>query len=69
MTQAPGQLSLIAAAMAFTRRDAAYLLVLAWAFAGISVRWLAEPVLSWVGFAAAGLVLALLVLGRLRRTA
>lgn len=60
---------LIAAAMAFTRRDAAYLLVLVWAFAGISVRWLADPVLSRAGFAAAGLVLALLIIGRLRRTA
>lgn len=60
---------LIAAAMAFTRRDAAYLLVLVWAFAGISVRWQADAVLGLAGFIAAGLVLVVLVVGRLRRTA
>lgn len=51
--------------MAFTRRDAAYLLVLVWAFAGISVRWIDLPVLNVAGFAAAALVLALLVASRL----
>lgn len=56
----------IAALMAFTRSDIAYLLVLVWAFAGISVRWLDHPVLSIAGFAAAAIVLALLVVSRLR---
>ncbi len=56
----------IAGIMAFTRSDVAYLLVLAWAFAGISVRWLAEPVLAVAGFTAAALVLVLLVASRLR---
>jgi hypothetical protein len=40
------------------------LLVLAWTFAGISVRWIDDPVLGIAGFAAAGLVLLLLVLSR-----
>ena len=51
--------------MSFTRRDVAYSLVLIWAFAGISVRWINEPVLNVAGFAAAALVLALLVASRL----
>ncbi len=55
---------IIAALMAFTRSDIAYLLVLVWAFAGISVRWLADPILGIAGFAAAGLVLILLVASR-----
>ena len=50
----------IGAAVAFTRRDVAYNLVLVWAFAGISMRWLGLPVLDWAGFAAAGLVLVAL---------
>jgi benzodiazapine receptor len=57
----------VAAISAFTRRDAAYLLVLAWAFVGISVRWLSQPVLNGAGFAAAALVLVLLVASRLLR--
>ncbi len=57
----------VGAVSAFTRRDAVYLLVLAWAFAGISVRWLGLPVLNAAGFAAAGLVLALLVASRIAR--
>jgi benzodiazapine receptor len=56
----------VAGLMAFTRSDVAYLLVLVWAFAGISVRWIEMPVLNVAGFVAAGLVLALLVASRLR---
>ncbi len=56
----------LAALAAATRADAAYLLVLAWAFAGISVRWLSLPVLNVAGFAAATAVLGLLVASRLR---
>jgi translocator protein len=52
----------IAAIMAFTRADLAYLLVLAWAFVGISVRFLDLSVLNVAGFAAAGAVLLLVVL-------
>ncbi len=47
----------LAGIMAFQRRDIAYSLVLVWAFAGISVRWLEHPVLKVAGFAAAGAVL------------
>ncbi len=57
----------VAAISAFTRRDAAYLLVLTWAFTGISVRWLNLPVLNVAGFMAAGLVLGLVVVSRLLR--
>ncbi len=57
---------LLAAVNAFQRRDIAYLLVLVWAFAGISVRWMDMAVLNTAGFAAAGLVLLLLVAARLK---
>ncbi len=57
----------IAALMAFTRSDIAYLLVLVWAFAGISVRWADMAVLNYAGYVAAGLVLVVLVLSRLRK--
>lgn len=55
----------LAGAMIYTRRDAAYLLVLVWAFAGISVRFLSMPVLNVAGFAAAALVLAMVITSRL----
>jgi hypothetical protein len=51
--------------MAATRSDIGYILVLVWAFAGISVRWLDMPVLNIAGFVAAGLVLLFLVVSRL----
>ena len=55
----------VATISAFTRRDATYMLVLAWAFSGISVRWLNQPVLGIAGFVAAALVLALLAASRI----
>jgi len=55
----------IAGLMAYTRSDIAYLLVLVWAFAGISVRWLDTPVLNSAGFIAAGIVMLLLIASRL----
>lgn len=55
----------IAGLMAYTRSDIAYLLVLVWAFTGISVRWLEMPVLNSAGFIAAGAVLLLLIVSRL----
>ena len=58
--------ALIAGIMAFTRSDIAYLLVLVWAFAGISVRWINLPVLNTAGFLTAGIVLVLLVASQLR---
>jgi hypothetical protein len=51
--------------MAFTRSDIAYLLVLVWAFAGISVKWVDLSVLNYAGYVAAALVLVLLVASRL----
>lgn len=54
----------IAALMAFTRSDIAYLLVLVWAFIGISVRWPDLPVVNAAGYTAAALVLALLAASR-----
>lgn len=57
---------LLAGVVAFNRSDIAFLLVLVWAFTGISVRWLQLPVLNAAGFAAAGLVLLLLIYSRLR---
>lgn len=59
---------LLAGVVALSRSDIAFLLVLVWAFAGISVRWLQLPVLNAAGFAAAGLVLLLLIYSRLRHT-
>ncbi len=55
----------LAGVMAYTRRDAGYLLVLVWAFTGISMRFLSLPVLNVAGFAAAGLVLIILLASRL----
>jgi translocator protein len=60
---------LLAGLMAFTRSDIPFMLVLAWAFAGISVRWLDLPVLNAAGFVSAGLVLILLVASRVKRAA
>jgi hypothetical protein len=44
---------LIALAMAVTRSDAAYILVLTWAFAGIGVKQAAAPLVANAGWAAA----------------
>jgi len=55
----------LALIMTTTRRDVGYLLVLVWAFSGISMRFLNMPVLNVAGFAAAALVLVLLVASRL----
>jgi hypothetical protein len=55
----------LAGIVALTRSDIAYLLVLVWAFAGISVRWTDLPPLNFAGYVAAGFVLALLVASRI----
>jgi hypothetical protein len=55
----------IAGLMSFTRSDIAFALVLAWAFTGISVRWLNLLPVNFAGFAAAAIVLLLLVLSRI----
>jgi hypothetical protein len=61
---------LIALAMAITRRDAAYILVLTWAFAGIGVKQAAAPLVANAGWtaAAATALLALWSLASTRRT-
>lgn len=60
----------IAALMAFTRRDVSYLVVLIWAFAGIGQKWLSAgthtPVVI-AAFIAAGLVLLLAVFAIVKR--
>ena len=56
--------------MAFTRRDAAYLLVLVWSFVGIAVKQVSAPgvvTAAWIG-AGIALLLAVYSLAR-RRTA
>ena len=49
----------IAATVALTRRDAAYLLVLVWAFAGIAVKHPATPIVATPAWTSAALVAAL----------
>jgi hypothetical protein len=61
--------SLLGLAMALTRRDAGYLSVLVWAFAGIAVKQSAAPVVAVSAWAAAALMLGLLVFSLLRRSA
>jgi benzodiazapine receptor len=56
----------IGAAMAFTRSDVAYLLVLVWAFSGISARWTTLPVIYAAGLVSTGLVVIFLVASRIR---
>jgi hypothetical protein len=51
----------IAAAVRFTRRDAAYVLVLVWAFAGIAVKHAAAPLVATAAWVSAGLLIGLLV--------
>ncbi len=61
---------ILAALMALTRRDVAYLAVLVWAFIGIAVKHASVPVVAGSAWAAAGLVSAFILLvaaGRLRR--
>jgi hypothetical protein len=60
----------IAAAVSLTRGDAAYMLVIVWAFAGIAVKHAATPVVAtaaWVATAAAVLALAAGVFAARRR--
>jgi hypothetical protein len=59
--------ALIAAWVALTRRDSAYLLVLVWAFAGIAIKHAGVPLVSGAAWAATGLVAALALGTLLRR--
>jgi benzodiazapine receptor len=51
----------VAALMALLRRDVAYLLVLAWAFAGIAIKHSATPAVTLAAWIATAIVLALTV--------
>lgn len=51
----------VAVLMAFTRRDAAYLAVLVWAFIGIAVKFTGVMLVSTAAWVAAGMVAALLL--------
>lgn len=57
----------VGAWMTFTRPNPAYLLVLVWAFIGISVRWQDMAVLNLAGYIAAGLVALLVLIAIIRR--
>ena len=61
--------SLLGLAMALTRRDAGYLSVLVWAFAGIAIKQTSAPVVATSAWIAATLMLGLAVFGLIwRRT-
>lgn len=53
---------IVAALMAWTRRDAAYLLVLVWAFAGIAVKHAGNPLVATASWTATAVVVLLVVL-------
>ena len=55
----------VATLVALTRRDVAYLLVLAWAFAGIGVKHMAVTPVATAAWVATGYVLALVVVSLL----
>ena len=59
--------SLLGLAMALTRRDAAYLAVLVWAFIGIAVKQASAPMVSVSAWIAAGLMLLLAIFSLVRR--
>lgn len=53
--------SLVGVVIALTRRDAAYLFVLVWSFAGIAVKQAATPMVAYTAWAAAVVALGLAV--------
>ena len=59
--------SLVGLGMALTRRDAGYLFVFVWAFAGIAVKQAAEPLVANSAWAATILALGLAVFSLIRR--
>src|SRR5512138_3115143 len=59
--------SLLGLAMALTRRDAGYLLVLVWAFAGIAVKQTSAPVVVLSAGMAGALMLGLAIFSLIRR--
>lgn len=59
--------SVVGLLMAFTRRDAAYLLVLVWSFVGIAVKQVSAPIVVTSAWIAAGAMLALAIFSLMRR--
>ena len=59
--------SLLGLAMALTRRDAAYLIVLVWAFVGIAVKQVSEPMVVLSSWIAAVSMLGLVIFSLTRR--
>jgi hypothetical protein len=59
--------SLLGLAMAITRRDAGYLLVLVWAFVGLALKQTSAPLVAASAWIAAALMLGLAVFSLLRR--
>jgi hypothetical protein len=59
--------SLLGLAMALTRRDSAYLIVLVWSFAGIGVKQAGAPLVANSAWLAAGFALALAVYALVQR--
>lgn len=59
--------SIVGLLMALTRKDAAYLLVFVWSFAGIAVKQVAAPMVVLAAWIAAGAMLALGVYSLTRR--
>jgi hypothetical protein len=59
--------SLLGLLMALTRRDAGYLAVLVWAFAGIAVKQTSAPTVVLAAWVAAALMLGLAIFSLVRR--
>jgi hypothetical protein len=59
--------SLVGLSMALTRRDAGYLFVFVWAFAGIAVKQASEPLVANSAWAATILALGLVVFSLIQR--
>ena len=53
----------VAAAVGWTRGDAAYMLVIVWAFAGIAAKQQSTPVVATTAWAASGLVVVMILVG------
>ena len=53
---------LVAALMALTRRDLAYLLVLVWAFVGIALKFATVPLVAYAAWAASAVVVVFVLL-------
>lgn len=61
--------TVLAAAMSFTRRDIAYVLVIVWAFVGIAVKQSTTPLVAGAAWALAAVAALTLVVGGVRRPA